>query len=140
MKFDPNATNEEKTDFPVLPAGEYDFEVENAVYKKSKSGGLMWEVTLRIDPLGELPSTKVWVYFPERQDMDWKFAQFFKSLGMTVDDTDEMKNTVGEIGKCVLKVREAEGPYPAKNEVAKFVKAALQKDPAVQITSDDLPF
>lgn len=141
MKFDPNAV-EEKKDFPVLKAGDYEFEVENATYKKSKTGGLMWEVVIRVDPTDGQQPSKVWVYFPERQDMDWKFAQFFKCLGMEVNDTDEMKNTIGEIGRCTLRVREAEGPYPAKNEVAKFIKKEdeLKRDPAVTIASDDLPF
>lgn len=130
MKFDPNAT--EDRNFPVLPAGDYEFEVENMEHVTSRAGVLQWKATLRIDPLNA-PSSKVWVYFPEKENMGWKFAQFFKSIGMgDVDDTGRMKDAIGEIGMCTLEIQPAEGPYPEKNSVKRFVPKAVKEE--------DLPF
>jgi hypothetical protein len=58
-------------------------------------------------------------------------------------DTEIMKNSVGEIGKCKLGIQESDGTYPAKNIVKSFLKpekTELKEDPTIVINSDDLPF
>lgn len=147
MKF--SAKDDNTVSYELLPEGDYDFEVEDAICQASKRGGYQWKVTLRIDPLDK-PSRKVWEYFPETEKMKWKFSAFMKCIGLIPVnseeefDTELMKDSIGEIGKCHLGIQPAEGAYPEKNTVKTFLKpekdAALQKDPAVQITSDDLPF
>ena len=47
MKFDPNATEERS--YPVLPAGEYEFDVEKVEYVRSKSGFMNWKLTLAFE-------------------------------------------------------------------------------------------
>lgn len=146
MKLDPNAVND--TDFPVLPEGEYEFEVENTTYQTSKAGNYQWKVQLRIDPTGGQPSVKVWDYFPERENMMWKFNNFFKALGYDgIDDTDKMKEVVGDIGFCKLKIEPAQNGYPEKNKVDRYVasptpaeepKKAASK--GIEVNPDDLPF
>lgn len=155
MKLDPNAVKE--SDFPVLPEGEYAFEVENATYQSNKDNtGLQWKMQLRIENPGNQPDIKVWDYFPEKENMMWKFNQFFKALGKEgIDDTNEMKNTVGEIGFVKLKIEPASNGHAAKNKVAKYIASPTAKEtpaaPApkpetqgwsqgIDINPDDLPF
>lgn len=158
MKLDPNAVKE--SDFPILPEGEYAFEVENATYQSNKDNtGLQWKMQLRIENPGNQPDIKVWDYFPEKENMMWKFNQFFKALGKEgIDDTDEMKNTVGEIGFVKLKIEPASNGHAAKNKVAKYIASPTTADTAnttapaksstvataavagLDISSDDLPF
>lgn len=147
MKF--SAKDDNNVSYAVLPEGDYEFDVEEAVIQTSKRGGYQWKVTLRIDPTDGQPSRKVWEYFPETEKMQWKFAAFLKCIGLIPVnseeefDTELMKDAVGEIGKCHLVIQPAEGPYPEKNTVKTFLRpetATLKRDPKVQITSDDLPF
>lgn len=145
MKLDPNAKKE--NDFPVLPAGEYEFEVENTKYQKSAAGNLQWVVELRIDPTDGNQSIKVWDYFPERENMQWKYNSFFKAIGKEgVTDTDEMKNVVREIGFCKLGIEPAKDGYSEKNKVERYVTSPAT-EPAkkaapkgLDIDPDDLPF
>lgn len=146
MKLDPNAVSE--NDFPVLPEGEYDFEVENTTHQTSSKGNLQWKVQFRIDPM-DGPSIKVWDYFPELENMMWKFNQFFKAIGKEgIDDTDEMKDVIGEIGKCRLTIEPAKDGHPAKNKVGKYLApakgtAAPKKQEwskGIEVNPDDLPF
>lgn len=149
MKLDPNAV--EDNNFPVLPAGEYEFEVENTKYQVSKAGNYQWVAELRIDPTYGHDSVKVWDYFPERENMAWKYTQFFKALGKeNITDTDEMKNIIGEIGFCKLTIDPAQNGYPEKNKVEKYLaspsldtKAKAETKAASKgfdINPDDLPF
>ena len=149
MKLDPNAVND--TDFPVLPEGEYEFEVENTTYQTSKAGNYQWKVQLRIDPTGGQPSVKVWDYFPEMENMMWKFNNFFKALGYDgIDDTDKMKEVIGDIGFCKLKIEPAQNGYPEKNKVDRYVESPTPASKTLEtkkaaskgldISSDDLPF
>lgn len=148
MKF--SAKDDNTVSYAVLPEGDYEFDVEEAVIQTSKRGGYQWKVTLRIDPTDGQPSRKVWEYFPETEKMQWKFAAFLKCIGLIpVDseaefDTALMKDAVGEIGKCHLGIQPAEGPYPEKNTVKAFLRpekeAAKEAPKAPVITSDDLPF
>lgn len=148
MKFSANEDN--MNSFEVLPEGDYEFEVEEAIIQESKRGGYQWKVTLRMDPTDGKPSRKVWEYFPETEKMKWKFASFLKCVGLIPADSSEefdtalMKDAVGEIGKCHLGIQPAEGPYPEKNTVKAFLRpekeAAKEAPKAPVITSDDLPF
>ena len=144
MKFDQNAVND--NDFPVLPEGEYAFEVENTTYQTSSKGNLQWKVQLRVEAPGDQRDIKVWDYFPEKENMMWKFNKFFKSIGKEgTDDTDEMKNVVGEIGFCKLKIEPAQNGYPERNKIDRYVASPTTADkPAqskgIEISSDDLPF
>ena len=103
---------------------------------------------MRIDPEGK-PSRKVWEYFPETEKMEWKFSAFLKCIGLIpVDseaefDTELMKDSVGEIGKCRLGIQASDGTYPAKNTVKSFLrpeKTELKEDSKIKINPDDLPF
>lgn len=147
MKF--SAKDDNNVTYELLPEGDYEFEVEDAVLQTAKKGGFQWKVTLRIDPEGNKASRKVWEYFPETEKMQWKFSSFLKCVGLIPVDSEEefdtelMQDSVGEIGKCHLGIQEADGTYPAKNTVKSFIrpaKAELKEDPKIEINPDDLPF
>ena len=80
--------------------------------------------------------------------MMWKFNSFFKALGYDgIDDTDKMKEVVGDIGFCKLKIEPAQNGYPEKNKVDRYVasptpteepKKAASK--GIEVNPDDLPF
>lgn len=150
MKF--NAKDDNNMSYELLPEGDYEFEVEDAVIQTAKKGGFQWKVTLRIDP-EKGPSRKVWEYFPETEKMQWKFSAFLKCIGMIPVDSEEefdteiMKNSIRNIGKCRIGVQESDGTWPAKNIVKSFLrpeeeeKEEPQEEPtAPVIASDDLPF
>ena len=136
MKLDPTATNE-KSDFPLLEEGDYEFQVANAKYQQSTKGNMQWVLQLRIDkPDGNW--AYVWEYFPETESNQWKFNQFFKSIGkFGVKDTGEMKNVLSEIGNAHIIIKKQEG-YKDKNAVKYFIE---QKEPEkAAISDEDLPF
>ena len=138
MKLDTNAVDD--NDFPVYPEGDYEFEVENTTYQQNKNKtGYQWKVQFRIDAEGG-KTFKVWEYFIENENNQWKFNQFFKSIGMyDVDDTMEMKNVVGEIGRCHVVISPPNNGYPEKNSIKKFYPMPAEKK-EVKIDSEDLPF
>ena len=128
MKLDPTAT-QDTNDFPLIPEGTYDFQVENATKFQAKSGNLCWKVQLRIDMDGGR-SSKVWENLVETAANQWKFNQYFKSVGMMATDTDDMPKSIGEIGKCFIGIEPARNGYKAKNTVKRFI----EKEP------EELPF
>lgn len=136
MKLDPTATNE-KADFPLLEEGDYEFQVANATRQQNSKGNMQWKLQLRIDkPDGNY--AYVWEYFVEKANMQWKFNQFFRSIGkFNVTDSDEMANVVSEIGNAHIVIQKDEG-YKPKNAVDYFIE---QKEPEkIAISDEDLPF
>ena len=135
MKFDRDAS--EDTVYPVLPAGEYDFDVEKVEYVKSKSGTMNWKITLDIES-ADGKHAKCFEYFPEKAEMGWKFAQFYKAIGWTSDDTDDMKDAAGEVGRCYIVIEQGTNGYQDRNKVKRYI--ARKEPQALEISSDDLPF
>lgn len=144
MKLNKNTNTEQRSDFPVLEPGEYDFEVENAKYKTSASGNPMWEVELKFEQPTDGPDVKVWEYFVETAE-DWandKFVNFFNCIGITFDDTDDMKKAIGEVGRAKVKVEKGKNGYSDRNKVTYWIpkeKPKAKKKSTVP-EPDDLPF
>ena len=139
MKLDPNAKEEERGDFPVYPEGDYDFEVENVTYQQNKKkDAYQYKVQFRIDAEGG-KSFKVWEYFKEVPSQEWKFTQFFKSIGRyNVTDSSEMKNVIREIGRCHIVIDPAKDGYKEKNKIDRYYPMPQTQEP--EINPDDLPF
>lgn len=150
MKFDPSAAEERS--FPILPEGEYEFEVENAEHTISKKGNMMWKLTLRVDPL-DGPSVRVFEHIVENNTDGSirKFSAFVKSIGMVgkIEDSEQMEDAIGEIGRAKVGIQEAEGPYPEKNVIKWFLPPKEEKKEEAApkkskkkpvIADDDLPF
>lgn len=130
MKLD--RTAKATNDYPILQPGEYDFEVADATHKLSSSGNRMWEMKLRFEQK-EGPDVTVFDYLVET-NADWavnKFNSFLNCIGSKLDDTDKLADTIGEIGKAVVKIEKGKDGYDDKNKVAKY----LPKE-----GKDDLPF
>lgn len=147
MKLNNNTTTETKSDFPVLPEGDYEFEVENAVHQVSSKGNLQWKLQLRVDHEGK--EYKVWDYLIEKESWAWKFISFFKAIGLNnADDTDMVKDSLGRIGYCHLVIDPPKDGYSAKNAVKRYVpqkedRPASKDDkysPPLEIRDEDLPF
>lgn len=121
MKLDRNSEGaQQRSDFPVLQPGEYDFELENATRKKSSKGKDMWELQLRFEqPNG--PDVKVWDYITEQENMQWKFLQLFDCLGVQIEDTEKLKDAIGETGKAKVSIDKGDGQHKERNRVEKYI-------------------
>lgn len=144
MKLDRNKQTEQNTgDFPLLKPGEYDFEVEDAVYKKTSTGKMMWTLKLRFEqPDG--PDVMVWENFVEA-DADWsnnRFLNFFDCIGVVINDTDKMADTVGEMGRAKVGIEKGTDGYADKNKVKYWIPKKVEpaKKPGASVKGDDLPF
>ena len=140
MKLNKNVNTEQRDEFPLLKPGEYDFEVENAIHKKSSSGNDMWEVELKFEqPNG--PDTKVWEYFVEVEE-EWankKFVSFFNCIGVSFEDSEEMPKAIGEIGKAKIKIEKGKDGYADKNKVSYWIPKKSEKAESTS-SGDGLPF
>lgn len=117
MKIDRNA-QPEHTERKILPAGTYRAKVESSIRKTSKSGALMWEVQFSFP---EEPDARwCYEYFVENEKNQWKFAQFYDSIGLDSDDTDDMKDIFGE-EPLVSLVVETDAQYGDRNRIKRFL-------------------
>ena len=153
MKVDRNAT-QEQAERVILPAGTYRFKCESSVYKTSKSGKPMWELKFSFP---DHPDAKwVFEYFVESEAQQWKFNQWWASIGSDDDDTEAMKYAYGEEGQCQIVV-ETDPNYGARNTIKRFLpykkddtpapepakpaqKPRKPSTPAADQSGDDLPF
>ena len=135
MKLDKTATSQ--GDFPVLQPGTYDFEVEDAKLVKSSKGDDMWKIKLRFEQ-DNGPDVTVFENIVVKESMMWKFNAFFASVGMDADDTDKIKDAIGEVGKAKVVIEKGTNGYQDRN----VVKSYISKEKKAESTSsgDDLPF
>lgn len=119
------------TDLGPIPAGTYSatlFEVKAEEVKSGANAGKpRWNVQLRIQG-GQYDNRRVFTYIPMYVAGDfWKFEGFFSALGYKVEGAFQVPAINDILGKAVdvrVKIREAQGDYPASNEVAGFNKPA----------------
>lgn len=125
--------------FEPLPAGAYWFEVRECTEGKSKSSGNdQFALTLTICDSGESAAV-VFDYLPFTEKMKWKFRHAMYAVGMGAEYESgevEAMDFVGKSGKVLLKIRPANGQYPAKNEVEDYIVPEDVSDPR----QGDLPF
>ena len=117
MKIDRNA-QPEHTERKILPAGTYRAKVESSIRKTSKSGAMMWEVQFSFPD--EPDARWCYEYFVENEKNQWKFAQFYDSIGLDSDDTDDMKDIYGE-EPLVSLVIETDPNYGDRNRIKRFL-------------------
>ena len=117
MKLD--KTVQSQGDFPVLQPGEYDFEVENAQLVKSSKGDEMWKIQLRFEQ-DNGPDVTVFENIVVRDSMQWKFNSFFSSVGMDADDTDMIKDSIGETGRARVVIEKGTNGYQDRNTVKAY--------------------
>lgn len=117
------------SDLGPIPVGTYDatvFEVKAEQVKSGANAGKpRWNVQLRIQG-GQYDNRRVFTYIPMYVAGDfWKFESFFSGLGYKVEgafSVPEINDILGKPVSVRVKIREAEGDYPATNEVAGFNK------------------
>lgn len=132
---------QEQTEYKVLPAGTYDFEVVKATGKDyiPKQGSKMPKcpmIELRLRVEGKDYDATVFENIYGSPNTLWKATQFAKSIGVYTSGMtfgQLLKKSEGCIGKAEVKVEEYNGKQ--RNKINKFVETALP-----EITNDDLPF
>lgn len=118
-----------------MPAGTYSATVFDVKAEEVKSGANAgkprWNVQFRISD-GQYDNRRVFSYIPMYVAGDfWKFESFFSALGYEVKgkfSVPEINDILGKSLNLRVKVREAEGDYPASNEVAGFNRATSASD------------
>ena len=139
MKLD--KTVQSQGDFPVLQPGEYDFEVENAKLVKSSKGDDMWKIQLRFEQ-DNGPDVTVFENVVVKDTMMWKFNSFFSSIGMDADDTDMVKDAIGETGRARVVIEKGTNGYQDRNAIKSYIpkEKPQAKKKAAKPEEEDLPF
>lgn len=138
MKITPK-TEKELQEEKLLAPGIYDFEIESAEDKVSKSGNDMIVVTLKV--YGNNRHVYVTDYLMEK--MAFKLRHACDACGiLKAYESGELTSDLfcGKTGKVKLKMEEA-GEYPAKNIVVDYVKHDTNAKLAAEVLKDDsIPF
>lgn len=113
-------TQEQLDQERMLPAGEYDFTIDKAEDKISRSQNEMIELSLTIFTGNGERRMKDWVM----DKVAHKLRHFAYAVGvgpMYEAGALVAQELVGRSGKVILKQGKAQGDFPARNEVADYV-------------------
>lgn len=142
--------------FAPWRAGDYDFEVHDAADDRSKSGNDMVKLTLHVFN-AEGNKRTVFDYLLQDEKAQWKVRHFCEAIGILAEyeagDLDPF-DMVGKQGQLKLRVKAAQGDYPANNAVQDYIPkngevkasprpAAPRREATPQIQddlSDEIPF
>lgn len=111
----------------LLPDGDYDFEIVQALDKNSSNGNPMIELNLRIFVGGGEKFVKDWVM----EKVDYKLRHFAFAVGMGPAYEAgglDAELLVGRAGKVKIGTEPAKGDFPPKNKVVDYVVPADQKE------------
>jgi len=119
--------------YEPVPAGKYETTIFDVVAETVKSGQNAgkprWKVQLKIAE-GEFENRRLFVLIPLYVAGDfWKTQSFFESLGYPVKGNFDVPEIAELLGKPVVArvvIREAQGEYPADNNVSGFEKASAK--------------
>lgn len=147
MRFNPSDGNEAR--YPLIPDGEYDFEVVEAAEAVSKAGNEMTKLTLKVW-YDDGKTARVWDYLVAGPKSTWKIKQFCEAVGLGDRyNTGEIQaiDFEGRQGRVKIATQEASGNYPAKNVVGEYVDNGEPVMPAPSnggrhqpIPDDEIPF
>lgn len=129
--------------YPLVPAGDYDFTVrsfERGRYEGGSKIPACNQAQLKIDVTSGTESTTVFTNLLLFSTLQWKLAQFFKSIGSPeVDGRVKMNwNMVfGATGRCkvgIRKYKDKNGAERESNEILEFYPAdhTAQSAPSTQ--------
>jgi hypothetical protein len=119
--------------YEPVPAGKYEttiFDVQAETVKSGQNAGKpRWKVQLKIAE-GEFENRRLFVLIPLYVAGDfWKTQSFFESLGYPVKGNFDVPEASELLGKPVVArvvIREAQGEYPADNNVSGFEKGTAK--------------
>jgi len=124
-------TTQPQSDLGPLPAGTYVCTIFDATAEEVRSGANAgkprWNVQFRVTE-GQYENRRLFAYIPLYVAGDfWKTQAFFTALGYDVKGeftVPDIRDVQGKSIDVKATVREAQGDYPADNNVAGFVKAS----------------
>jgi len=120
--------NEGAGSFEPLKPGEYDFSVFQAEDAVSAAGNEMLKLTLHI-LLGDGKHRTVFDYILSSESGAWKCRHFASSIDVLTDyERGELDPEFlgGRVGRLKLKIKPANGQYPAGNQVADYLPREAQ--------------
>lgn len=125
MRISKPATAEEANagGFDPWPAGQYGFTVKDASEEISAAGNEMIKLTLKVFNLDGKERT-VFDYLLAAEEAQWKVRHFAEAVGLieqyTAGDLD-INEMVDRSGELKLRVKPAQGQYPAGNQVGDYI-------------------
>jgi len=132
----------EQPEYKILDAGDYNFVVDDAQERNSKSGNAMIALKLKV---GEAPNDRnVYDYLVFDGKSEWKLGTFLHAIGqhpgvgveMEIDPND----LVGRSGRAKIKVELYNGNKSNKVQDYLFDKNAKQKPIETHDEEDIIPF
>ncbi len=148
MQFTPRSTQDleleekKREEALLLPRGDYDFEVTEAIEKTSKSGNPMIQVRLKV--FHEDSFRFVTDYLMEK--MAFKLRHFAESVGL-LDEYNagnfNASDLVGASGVVKLEIEPAKGDFSAKNAAKDYaVRGGSKREQSIVGEVDDsgVPF
>ena len=146
MKFQAKTENE-IIEAGLLPKGEYDFEVikaEKAVGgPQSKNPGVEY-IKLNVQVFMDDRTRFVnGVLHPKMEAQLRHFCVVGKLMDKYDAGTLDAEDCVGVAGRLKLRVKDADGNFPAKNEIQDFIvpkEKPVEASPSTPNTGDDVPF
>lgn len=123
-----------------IPAiGEYDFEIVEFERTYSKSGKAMAKINLRLDCDGQF--YRVYDYLVLQQNMAWKLATFFESLGLKKKGEELAKMPWDQImhahGRVKIKHEQYNGSQTVK--IDRYIPSVASQAPS-DPTEGSMPF
>lgn len=133
----------QENDFPVLPEGTYEFQVESASGRQyqPKPGskiGVCAEIDVRLRVEGKGQDVRVFDRLYADPRTIWKMTAFAKCIGVFTPGMtpgDLMRKAEGQIGTAHIILRPATSEYPARNEVKAYIAKQTELPDA-----EELPF
>lgn len=148
MRFTPQ-TEEELEHEMLIPAGEYDFTVADAVEKTSKSGNPMIELNLIVFVDGHQQYVRDWL-LTSLVMQKYKVRHFCASTGLLEKyDTGELnaRDCISRSGQLKLGIQEGKGNYGPQNSVKDYIADSVQSQgdtlnpkPVLNVPDEEYPF
>ena len=118
--------------YDPLPKGKYDvavFDVQSDTVKSGENAGKpRWKIQLKVTS-GQFENRRLFTLIPLYVAGDfWKTQSFFEALGFDIQagkfTVPEINEILGKVVTARVTIREAQGEYPADNNVSGYDKPA----------------
>jgi hypothetical protein len=127
-EYNVTLTEDPKDEFPLIPAGTYNFRVLEIERMRSKNDKPMVKVRLGITILGH-DEQSVFDHIVTSGETEWKASSFFIAIAQKkkgVPFTIDWNNVVGRTGVCVISVRKTD-QYGDQNDVKSYLDPDSEK-------------